>query len=98
MRVRLDAGKDWLRMKVKKAAEMKDMSRVVMRKRESSEEATSKIIDFQWQIAQVVERHERQRLLEQIRDMPTSEKQMFLLRIIMTMVRTKLSGNSAVSL
>lgn len=51
--------------RIKKADEMKAMSRVVMRGRESSEEETNKIIDFQWQIAQIVERHERQRLLEQ---------------------------------
>ena len=70
-------------MRIKKADEMKAMSRVVMRELDSSEEEANKIIDFQWQIAQIVERHERLRLLEQIRDLPTSEKQMFLLRIIM---------------
>lgn len=72
-------------MSIRKADETKAVSRMLVMQKGSSEEVASKVIDFHWQVAQVIERHEqqkRQKLLERMRNLTISEKHMFLLGMI----------------
>ncbi|HYP29720.1 MAG TPA: hypothetical protein VE262_23610 [Blastocatellia bacterium] len=46
-------------------------------------EVSGRVIDFQTGAAEAVKKRQRQRLLEEMRDMTTSEKQVFLLGLIM---------------
>ncbi|HVF92369.1 MAG TPA: hypothetical protein VNH22_20050 [Blastocatellia bacterium] len=50
---------------------------------EPSEEISGSVLDFHVRAAEVRQKRVRQNLLEQMRDMSTSEKQVFLLGLIM---------------
>jgi len=79
-------------MNIRRAAETKATSLVLMKQNGSSEEIESKLIDFHWQIAQIVERHEeqkRERLLELMRNLSPDDEQWLLLKMIVD--RMKLS-------
>ncbi|HKG20753.1 MAG TPA: hypothetical protein VKC34_02550 [Blastocatellia bacterium] len=68
-------------MNVTKADDTKVASREAGR--EPSEEISGSVIDFQMRAAEARKRRDRQSLLEHMRDMTTSEKQVFLLGLIM---------------
>lgn len=53
------------------------------KKMEPSDDISGRVIDFQKRAAESLSRRERQRLLDQMRGMTTSEKQVFLLGMIM---------------
>jgi hypothetical protein len=53
------------------------------KKMEPSDDISGRVIDFQRRATESLSRREKQRLLEQMRGMTTSEKQVFLLGMIM---------------
>jgi hypothetical protein len=70
-------------MSLGKAEEIKVVSPEAAKEEEASEKIAGKLIDFQRGTAEVMRKQERQRLLEQMQGMTTSEKQVFLLGMIM---------------
>src|SRR5215207_9608355 len=95
VRAHLHRKKDRPSMNIRKDDETKAVSFVLVKQKVSSEEVASKLIDFHWQIAQIVERNEeqkRQNLLDQMQEalqnMTASEKRMvrLLLGTIMDQV------------
>ena len=86
-------------MNIRIADETKAVSSLLVNQKESSEELASKLMDFHWQIAQIIERHEEQKVLEQMRaqmqgllqNATPSEKLMFGLLMEMIVDRVSLS-------
>lgn len=79
-------------MNIRIADETKAVSLVLVKQNGSSEEIASKLIDFHWQIAQIIERHDeqqRQKLLEHLQKMTASERLMvgLLMNAILDHVR-----------
>lgn len=70
-------------MSLRKADETKVAGPEAAKEKEASEEIVGKLIDFRWGTAEIVRKQARQRLLEQMQGMTTSEKQVFLLGMIM---------------
>lgn len=85
-------------MNIRKADDTKAVGCVLVKHKGSSEEIASNLIDFHWQIAQVVQRHEeqkKQKLLKQMQEalenMTTSERHMVELLLGTVLDRVSLS-------